>query len=307
MNYNNKYATKFLNNMKPIIERWQGYEKDFYNNTIVPICNRDPLLQHYLARGQDVFPHNLWLIWIYGPYSEIQSLEELEALYQQNQYRFIVSNSMSDTEKGKTFEDYMAERATSTYIMDRFAQALPGKLQHVGQKNKREDFVLTDDFSIDIKYSGLTNDTRFKDIIKPWGNSWYSATVRIQEGIIRSLYREGARQGEWRPTATGQSVHHGIYDLRNNFAEVTQEMYDKYNFGPIPSLRKNIIYLYNDDGYWASTCLQKVVDWAANRIEEIKFTDYTRDVNYKSWDPYLFWKFTKQEWATRQTWYGKTT
>lgn len=307
MNYNNKYATKFYNNMKSIIEKWEGYENSFYDNTIIPICNADPLLQHYLARGKDQFPHNLWLIWIYGPIdSNIQSLDELEQLYQKTQYKFTISDSRSAVQKGKDFEDVMAQRATSYYIMQKFAEALPGKLQHVGQINKREDFILTDEFSLDIKYSGLETDDRFKNIIKPWGNNWYSATLRIQEGILRSLYREGAQEGEWRPTATGQTKHHGIYDIKNNFEEVTQNMYDDHHFGPIPSLRKNIIYLYNDDGYWASTCLQKVTEWAANRIEETGFTDWTGSPNYKSWDPYQFWKFTQKDWATRQTWYGKT-
>ena len=122
------------------------------------------------------------------------------------------------------------------------------------------------------------------------------------------MYREGASQGQFAPKATGRTKHFGIlkYDKKTGYEEVSQDDYDKDNLGPIPSLRKNILYIYNDNGYWASYCLQKVTDWAAQNIETLCFTDYTRDEKYKQYAPNDFWGFSNTDWKERQTWYGST-
>lgn len=308
MSYKNKYAQKFYNIMQPTITTWEGYENDFYNNILSPICIHDPLLKGLLSKGKDGFPHNLWLVWVYSwewPFD--MSLEELDKAWADSHYIFTIEGNDYSVVKGKRFEETLAERAAQDTLLKKLAEVLPGKLAHVGSKNKREDFVLSDKYSIDIKYSGVQNDDRFKNIIKPWGNDFYYATNKIQEGILRSMYKEGAQQGLFLPKATGQDVHHGIlkYNSKTGFSEVTEQDYTKAGFGTPPSLRKNILYLYNDNGYWASYCLKKVISWAANHLEELGFTDYTRDVNYTSYDPYVFWGFSKDNWAARQTWYGK--
>ena len=308
MNYKNKYAQKFYDIMEPTVKKWKGYESHFYDKILTPICVNDPLLRGLLSKGKEGFPHNLWLVWVYSwewPFD--MTIEELEQAWQSQHYVFTIAGNSHPVVKGKSFENTLAQRVVQDTLLQRLAAALPGKLAHVGNANKREDFVLTDEYSIDIKYSGLQNDDRFKNIIKPWGNDSYSATNKIQEGILRSMYKEGASQGLFLPKATGRTVHHGIfkYNAKTGFDDVKQDDYTEYGFGPIPSLRKNILYLYNDDGYWASHCLMKVITWAANHLEELGFTDYTRDKNYTSYSPEVFWGFSSDNWAARQTWYGK--
>ena len=249
MSYNNKYATKFDNIMSKTIQQWDKYETNFYNNTIVPICKADPLLQGLLLKGKANFPHNLWLVWVYQyVYPDLPTIEALDAVWQIDDYVFTVEGNTHPVVKGKRFEDLLAKRAETNDILQHLAQALPGKLQHAGKANKREDFLLTDEFSIDIKYSGIQNDDRFKNIIKPWGQNFYTATNKIQEGILRSMYREGDSQGLFRPNAESQNKNYGIlkYNATTGFSEVGLDDYIQANIDTkyFPSTRKNILYLY---------------------------------------------------------------
>ena len=309
MAYNNKYAAKFKKIMESTIRQWQKYEEGFYRTTIEPQCIKDPLLKDMVSGGKEQFPHNLWLVWVYGWQFGIDlTVKELEEIWQANPgFTYTISGGHFSVEKGKKFEDILASRVQSDEILKRLSQILPQQLKHVGSQNKREDFLLTDEFSLDIKYSDISDDRRFKNIIKPFNADMYSATNKIQENILRSMYKEGASQGQFLPKATGRTQHKGIfkYDAKTGYEEITQKDYDQYGFGPIPSLRKNIIYLYNDDGYWASICLEKVTNWAADHLEELGFTDYSRDPNYKSYTAYEFWGFSESDWKKRQSWYGK--
>ena len=310
--YKNEYANKFIEMMNTTIKQWQEYEKTLYENTLEPICKADSMLNDLTTGGKDGFPHRLWLVWVYG-LGERQglSIDELEKLWQNEKapYAYSIKGNKLPVEKGKTFEETVAQQIIDNKILKKLASVLPDKLAYIANENKREDFIVNDSFSIDIKYSDLKTDERFKNIIKPWGSDFYTSTNKIQEGIIRSMYKEGATQGQFLPKATGRTKYHGIlkYDKKTGiFSEVTQEDYNENNFGPIPSLRKNVLYIYNDDGYWASYCLQKVTDWAANNIEKLGFTNNTRDKNYKSYSANEFWNFDSTDWIKRQTLYGKT-
>lgn len=68
--------------------------------------------------------------------------------------------------KGKKFEDFLANSLARDF-MKKVAQVFPQKLKHVGQVNKREDFLISDLYSIDAKYSDLNTVERFNNIIKP--------------------------------------------------------------------------------------------------------------------------------------------
>ena len=310
MNYS-EATKKFTRDMARIINTWKGYEADFYNNTIIPICMQDYFLAYYLQHGKDKFPHNLWLIWVYGPWlnNRVITLDNLEQIARNPQYQLTFSQGKDPVKIGKEFENQLADKVLNTNVMQRLAKLLPGSLQHVGAANKREDFVLTEEYSLDVKYSGLSDDSRFKNIIKPWGSNMYTAVNKIEEGILRSMYKEGAQQGRYLPKATGQTVHHGIlkYDKKTGlWSEATQKDYDDANFGPIPSLRKNILYLFNDDGYWASYCLERVVVWGMKQLENLGFTENTKAKDYQSYTAEAFWGFSKTEWRQRQLWYGTT-
>lgn len=302
----NKYVSKFGKDMEKHINEWKSREKEFYNTMVVPGFSIDPFLKPFMGT-LETFPHNLYLLWVWGPHSKLKTqditLDKLEALYQHG--KITLRGTMSPVEKGKKFEDALAD-SLSRDFMEKLAKVFPEKLKHVGQDNKREDFLISEEYSIDAKYSDLETTEKFKNIIKPWGNDMYSAINKIEGGILRSMYKEGANQGQFRPTAQGQTRYRGIlkYDKKNGWEEVTQADYDKYDFGPLPSLRKNIIYLYNDDGYWASYCLKQVVEWAKNHMKELGFTDNTRSYDYKSYNPYEFWGFGQTEWKNRQLWYG---
>ena len=310
-NYKNKYAVKFEGIMNKTIEKWKKYESTLYDNTLVPICQNDPLLKGLIVNGKDDFPHRLWLVWVYSlDKNPDMSIDDLEKAWQNEKtpYVYTIDGEELPVVKGKMFEKIAAKRVGDSKVLGKLASALAGHLQHVGNENKREDFLVDDTFSIDIKYSGLKTDERFKTMIKPWGNDYYTATNKIQEGIIRSMYREGASQGQFEPKATGRTRHFGIlkYDKKTGYDEVTQDDYNDHDLGPIPSLRKNILYIYNDDGYWASYCLKKVSDWAAQHIEDLGFTDWTREETYKSYAPNEFWGFSDKDWTERKTWYGST-
>lgn len=308
MAYNNKYAAKFKKIMEPTIKQWQKYEESFYKTNIEPECIKDPMLKDLVSAGKEQFPHRLWLVWIYGwefPFD--MTISELEDIWQSTHFTFTIPGKGYSVEKGKQFENILAQRVESDEVLKKLSKILPEQLKHVGSANQREDFLLTDTFSLDVKYSDISDDRRFKNIIKPFNADMYSATNKIQESILRSMYKEGASEGQFAPKATGRTQHKGIfkYDKKTGYQDVTQEDYDQYGFGPIPSLRKNIIYLYNDDGYWASFCLEKVTNWAADHLEELGFTDYSRDPNYKSYTAYEFWGFGESDWKKRQAWYGK--
>lgn len=308
MSSNNKYAEKFRQDMNKIVQTWREYESDFYNNMVIPGFSKDPFLEPFMGT-QETFPHNLYLLWVWGPYSQLKTsditLDKLEALHRGG--RIILPGTLSSVEKGKRFEDALAASLSKDF-MNKVAQAFPEKLKHVGQSNKREDFLISDLYSIDAKYSDLGTTEKFKNIVKPWGNDYYSAINRIEAGIYRSMYKEGASQGQFRPLASGQTRHHGIlkYDKKGGWSEVTQSDYDEAGFGNLPSLRKNILYIFNDNGYWATHCLKEVINWAAQHLEDLGFTDYTKDANYKSYDPHEFWGFSQTEWKNRQLWYGST-
>lgn len=309
MTYNNKAANNFKKIMGNTIKQWQKYEESFYNTNIVPECIKDPMLKDLVSAGKGQFPHRLWLVWIYGwefPFD--MTISELEDMWQSTHFTFTIPGKGYSVEKGKQFENILAQRVESDEVLKKLSKILSGQLKHVGSANQREDFLLTDTFSLDVKYSDILDDRKFKNIIKPFGEDMYSFTVKIQEGIMRSMYKVGASEGQFLPKAMGRTKHKGIlkYDKKAGYQEVTQEDYDQYGLGPIPSLRKNIIYLYNDDGYWASVCLEKVTDWAADHLEELGFTDYSRDPNYKSYSAYEFWGFGGDDWKRRQTWYGKS-
>lgn len=308
MAYRNGTVNKFNQRMDKIIKTWEGYEEDFYRNIVVPGFLKDPFLVPFIGT-KSTFPHNLFLLWVRGPQSGLTineiTFEKLEKLSKLGKLTLNNSN-LTSVEKGKKFEDALATSLSKDF-MRKVANAFPEKLSHVGSQNKREDFLISELYSIDAKYSDNGEIDRFRNMIKPWGSNLYSSIMKIEEGILRSMYREGSSQGQFRPTATGQTTNRGILKYNaDRWEEVTQEDYDKYNFGKIPSLRKNIMYIFNDDGYWASYCLRQVVNWASQHLEDLGFTEYTKDPNYKSYDANEFWGFSNKDWEKRQVWYGSS-
>lgn len=316
-----KAVNKFQNDMKNIIATWKGYETSFYTKNILPIGQTDIFLSRLLDGGQPRFPHNLYVMWTSGSGADITgfangvnrsyTITELERWMQKHGDKYICylrnDNNMEAIKKGDALELKMADLATKGKAMNKLAEALSGSLKYVGPEHKREDFVLTEEFSLDIKYSGLKGDDRFNNIIKDFGASQIGSIQALELNILRSLYTEGASEGLFNPKATGQTKHLGILKRdkkTGQFQEITQEDYIKAyeetgrkEFKkPIPSLRKEIIYLFDNDGYWASVCLETITSWASKRLRELSFTENTRSENYRSVAQEDFWK---------RPWYAK--
>ena len=330
MSLSNKYITKFRNDMKTVIHQWDSWEKSYYTEEIIPACDADPVIGKFLSPGGKImFPTNVYSVWTqHGKIDggNILTYDDLITAYE-NEHLYTVKIGNTVLEKGQTwewtFQNALLKSQQTNGILERLKQVFSKKLQWVGPEFKREDFLMSKDYSIDVKYSNLEDYNRFRNIIKPFNAQEITSTTEIIDGILRSVYKEGAKHGNFRPSTEITSGNYGMYLLptgKHDFQEVTKDIYNgvdkKGNPLPsaghaLPSLRKNLIFLFNDGGYWASEMLQKITTWAAARLAHYPNwggtgQEFDNTKGAQSVDPYQFWKFTKNTWTTRQTWYART-
>ena len=69
-----------------------------------------------------------------------------------------------DMKKGESFEDFLAN--VVRVKDDDFLNLFPERLKHTGPMHAREDFALTKTYTLDVKYSRIQDDSRFRNIIK---------------------------------------------------------------------------------------------------------------------------------------------
>ena len=322
---NNKYIVKFRDDMKQIVKQWEDWETSYYYDKIQPACDLDPVIGKFLLPGGKImFPTNVYSVWTHNKAIDggnIITYDDLITAYEKKHLYTISINKMSPLQKGQKFEDALGNALKNKQIdtiLPKLQAIFDEGLLWVGKNHKREDFLMSEDYSIDIKYSDLKDYDRFRNIIKPYKGQIITCTTDIIDGILRSLYREGGSNGNLRPSTGYGKGHHGLYKLPSakykTFQELTQSDYDKYadTWGyedTLPSLRKNLIFLFNDGGYWASEMLQKITVWAAARLANYpswggtgKQFDNTKGA--QSINPYKFWRFSESDWISRFNWYN---
>ena len=299
------YIALFEADMERIIKTWQQYENDFYN-ALRRSNQDDNFYSPLFASGKTGFPKMLYNEWV---------LNNPQVDFQKANLKQIIYNGklkIDNMQAGENFEEFLARMAVAHEDSNgqwkkALADAFPQVLEHTGHLHMREDFRMTDEFTVDAKYSTLSGEARFKDIIKPWGSSTIRSIIDIEESILNSLYSQGASHHRWLPQNTGvRNV--GIYDYEGKdgdriWKEVTDTMYKelaKIRNINIPSHRKILIYMFDDNGYWTSECLQEVTKWAKKRLEVLGFLNAK-----KSYTQEEFWDF--KDWKNRQIFYGSRT
>lgn len=299
------YIELFKADMNGIITTWKQYENDFYN-TLRRSNQDDDFYSPLFAGGKDSFPKLLYNEWV---------LNNPQVDFQKANLDKIIRNgklTIDNMQAGENFENFLArmavsEKDNSGNWKKALANAFPQVLEHTGHLHMREDFRMTDIFTIDAKYSTLSSDDRFKNIIKPWGSPIIRSIIDIEESILNSLYSQGASHHRWLPQNTGVK-NVGIYDYEGKdgervWKEISDTMYrdlaKKRNIN-IPSHRKILIYMFNDNGYWTSECLEEITNWAEKRLKQLKFLNAKKSYTQKE-----FWDF--KDWHNREIFYGKRT
>ncbi len=301
------YANLFKKNMDTVIKFWEQEQHRFFDNlkNVGPsneITSR--LVNRIVELGYDKFPHNFYLLW-FNKYKDGQFtlLSEEDILKEVNS---ILSNNhtghFTQMDYGDAFEILGKQllEHKDTYIQE-VANELGLSLEYTGDKHGREDFSLNKEFSLDFKFTlkDLADDSRFKNIIKTKGASRITDIHGIEDSIVRSLYKYGYNDAMYRG-GSGATQHKGIYFLPNMeneknlqpFKEIdpTETQLGKKQWANAFN-KKELIFIYPEDGYWASYCIKEVVNWAAGRIIELGFK--TRDIGgQSSITANEFWKFS---------------
>ena len=282
MNENNKspVSAQFKKDMDSVISHWKKEQENFYKSieneiTQLGMSQSNPKIQSILGRiSYDTFPK--FLRW--GVFTNQDASVTIDPSY-------LISriNQIGGThkEKGINFED-IAALALNNSILKKLGNVIGLSLQHTGSQHLREDFELKDRFTFDAKFTSNVNPedpAKYRNIVKEYGSSLYASIHQIEDNIVRSLYSEGAIVGD---IHAKQNKDKAIYSLTKDKKTglTTFEELDK-------KARKILIYLYPENGYWASDCLEKVVEWAVKRMDDTQWRNLNTRAGEKATDNYL--------------------
>ena len=293
-------AEQFKLDMSGVVEAWEKDQDEFYNEIVANIRS-NPVMNSESAYGRfanglnyENLPHRVYY-YIFRILNK--SKGTVHATSTDDIYKLLAPYS-SSMKKGEKFEEWVIEQlGIDGNLLSLIAEKLGLTLIPTGSKHEREDFELTKKYTLDAKYSETrdpTNIARYRNIVKEFGYNLYTAIHQIEDNIIRSLYSGGAGAGA---IHGAQGKAHALYTLTNN-ANKTKKI-----FKELPTTtnksghRKILIYLYPEDGYWASVCLQHVIDWAAKRLDDTKWKNANTKAGEKASDNTLR--------TFQGFWYGK--
>ena len=289
-------ANQFRQDMSYVIGFWRKIENDFFQDLMSITASDSPediqLKQHFRSLGKQAFPHELYNMWKHtsylgGEYSESWTTDDIVdqvrsggaiindkkiSFNEKNKTKIKTNLSMS---KGEAFEEFGIVLLQNSDLINRIRSALCLSFQPTGAARHREDIELTEEYTLDFKYSEQSGVERFKNIIKLHGSKTYASIFDIENSIIDSLYTWGASNG-YATNSTGATTNTGIYERpkigrKDRGFQEKEEFRGKKDLHGLSFTRKILMYAFVEDWYWASDCLEKVVDWAANRLMEVKW------------------------------------
>lgn len=295
-------AKEFEKDMKNVITFWKSEETKFYNNTKQTFLNlkSGDYLVHMMAKqlfdwGQAYFPLQLHHFWVAlgkgfvniddSSYAHYSGSDFVQLVQQNLANRNIVLTDSNarfyNMTSGHTFEEIMIELyKADNSVIKQICELLFGSVDFTGHKKLREDAALTKEYTLDFKYSTKVTEIagkKFKSLVKEYGSEEYKSIVDIEDSIIRSLYTFGASEGR----DEGGPGNYGIWKSSEDpingrqFEELKGKKYrgSKKYIGnqAVPSGRKTLIFMFPENGYWASYCLEEITKWASNRIVEMEF------------------------------------
>ena len=297
MKLDKNIASQFRLDMEGVVSFWEKEQHKLYEQVV------QSLREHDFTNPQSIkamFKHNLTYdnlptrIYQYAFRSfnedksfNFTSVEEL--------YKFL-SQYSSAVEKGQKYEDWLSDMLSQdSNFLNIVKDVIGFSFTHTGGLHKREDFELTKEFTLDVKYSDTqdpTNKGRYRNIVKEFGGNLYMALHQIEDNIIRSLYSGGASSGAIH-TAQGKSK--GLYSFKT--VKGRKQFEETATTTNTSSHRKILIYMYPENAYWASVCLEHLIDWAAKRLEDTNWVNANTRAGQKASDDTLR--------TFQGFWYGK--
>lgn len=256
-------SKQFIEDMEIIINLFKKDETSFFNTSV------KPKLKATATINQSNFPHYIYTS-IYKEGNKTLSSFDIEEMI--NDRLKTDSLTLEEKEKGITlsmkkgqhFEDISSELMNNSRLIQNMKDKLFLSFEDIKGKHKREDVKFNELYSFDFKYSGYSSeDEKFKGIIKGSTANHYNSINDIERNIIASLYSGGA--GTWEDFIFKPSK--GILQENN-------------------SPRKNIMFIFKEDGYWTSYCLDVLTKWAAKRIIETEWknSDLRNKENWQSFE-----------------------
>ena len=308
-------AELFTKDMANAIKVWEAAERQLYQDVlskmIQPMRNKrgsedtiliDSAMNFLLKGGQPSFPSNLHRLWVTMDHDQMYFNPKIyghepdtlvELTQQATEFRgYYPSSGMRkfNMENGLSFEEIMVNfyRADHHLIRDICNIIFPS-LEVTYHKHLREDIALTRQYTLDFKFSDKILDQtgeKFKSIVKQWGSGEYRSIVDIEDSIMRSLYTFGAREGRDK----GGKKDYGMWrsDANPGQGRTFTELYQAPEYRgkrktisgkTVLPTRKILIFMFPEDGYWASFCLREITKWAAERIKKIEFINQPLDLD----------------------------
>lgn len=258
-----------------------------------------PLINYLCQGGQPQFPTNFHKLWVTMDHDALfldtdsyaykpdELVEMTELAVQADGISPYGPRRVYNMATGRKFEEIMINFYKWDHnLIQEICKLIFPDMKVTAQKNLREDIALTADYTMDFKFSSKINDiagSKLKSIVKDWGSGEYNNIVDIEDSIIRSLYTFGSSEGRdkggedgygmWKSEPNGDqgrtftelTYTTGYRDKNrtNNFKTIDGE--------PVLPTRKILLFLFPEDGYWASYCLREITKWASRRIVEMEF------------------------------------
>jgi hypothetical protein len=286
-------SDQFRKEMRIFIDFWKEEENKLYTNSTTLTGNQqdDELRKIFIKEGQAQFPQTLFRAWMRikrgeGTKEEALTLQAISKYVETEGAQIQKDTGQSiSISKGVAWEKLGATLLNrDDALIQKVANALQLTLEHTGTKNYREDMSLTEDYTLDFKWSDKTGDERFLNIVKTHGAESYTSITEIENNIMASMYTFGASNGiaRYNPnlTNTGLFKRPKTADGLKGFEEEEQYRGGR-DLDNLSHARKILIFFFKEGGYWASYCLEKVVDWAANRLIEMEYKNLVRSKGEK--------------------------
>lgn len=302
-------AQEFEKDMENVIKVWKAAENDLYSqirNIMTSITTPKsgqgtesvmlitPLVSFLCKGGQSEFPTNFHKLWIsidHDPlfldpdvysYTPDELVDMTDYAVQADGISPYGPKRTYNLATGHRFEDIMINFYKEDHkLIQEICKLIFPDMKITAKKNLREDIALTADYTMDFKFSSKIYDStgqKLKSIVKDWGSGEYNNIVDIEDSIIRSLYTFGSSEGRDK----GGVDDYGIWksepngDQGRTFTELTYSKGYRGSFKtiggePVLPTRKILLFLFPEDGYWASYCLKEITRWASKRIVEMEF------------------------------------
>lgn len=284
---------QFKADMNSAVALWKTEELALYNT-----FPREIWIGEYwniIKPTLEKFPDFIWELW-FAPLDEKNSKLFMYGTVNREAIKKAIAESLFDAkssaDKGLIFEEIGRDirNEVGSLIREIGRQWLGSEnaFSHTGPKMYREDFGITKRYTIDFKYSEIKDKSKYRDIIKTAGKTYYKNINDLREGIMRSLYSVGKNYGEGQLFKFDQG---SFQELKKPSFLTDSLIWQQHHSKNIPDPRRKIlIYLFQDGGRWASQCLEDAIEWAAQELESGRFDTILQKKGYVPAKE--FWKFT---------------